>query len=103
MSFTRLASLRDEPSRKALHMKRPWLAALLNFFFMGPGTLYVGERKLFGAALTLGAIALTWVELNVQTQAPSLYPVMFGTVFVMNTFFALDGWREAKALNDARR
>ena len=81
-------------------MKRPWLAALLNFFFMGPGTLYIGERKLFGAALTLGAIALTYVELNVQTQAPSLNPIMFGTVFVMNTFFALDGWREAKALNE---
>lgn len=37
------------------HMKRPWLAALLNFFFMGPGTLDVGERKLFGTTLTLGA------------------------------------------------
>jgi hypothetical protein len=84
-------------------MKHPWLAALLNFFFMGPGTLYVGQRKAFGAALTLGAIALTWVELSLQTQAPSLYPVMFGTVFVMNTFFALDGWREAKQFNETRR
>lgn len=84
-------------------MKHPWLAALLNFFFMGRGTLYVGQRKAFGAALTLGAIALTWVELSLQTQAPSLYPVMFGTVFVMNTFFALDGWREAKQLNETRR
>ena len=84
-------------------MKHPWLAALLNFFFMGPGTLYVGERKLFGAVLTLGAVALTYVELSLQTQAPALYPIMFGTVFVMNTFFALDGWREAKTVNASRR
>lgn len=84
-------------------MKHPWLAALLNFFFMGPGTLYVGQRKLFGAVLTLGAIALTYVELSIQTAAPSLYPVMFGTVLVMNTFFAIDGWREAKAVNQGNK
>ena len=59
-------------------MKRPWLAALLNFFFMGPGTLYVGQRKAFGAALTVSALVLTWVELGVKEA---------------------DGWREAKAVN----
>lgn len=84
-------------------MKKPWLAALLNFFFMGPGTLYVGRRKAFGAALTVAAVALTWVELNVQVQAPALYPVMFAAVFLMNTFFAMDGWREAKAANEGGR
>jgi hypothetical protein len=84
-------------------VKRPWLAAGLNFFFMGPGTLYVGQRKALGAVLTIGAIALTYVELTIQTELPRLYPVMFGTVFLMNTFFALDGWREAKALNTAPR
>jgi hypothetical protein len=60
------------------------------------------DLKLFGLALTAGAVALTWVELSLQTQAPGLYPVMFATVFVLNTFFALDGWREALAVN-ARR
>lgn len=79
-------------------MKKPWLAALLNFFFMGPGTLYVGERKLFGVALTLAALALTYVELQLQTQAPVLHHVMFAAVLVMNTFFAIDGYREAKSL-----
>jgi hypothetical protein len=58
-------------------MKRPWLAALLNFFFMGPGTLYVGVKE----------------------AAPPFYWPMFAAVFLMNTFFALDGWREAKAVN----
>lgn len=82
-------------------MKKPWLAATLNFFFMGPGTLYVGKRKALGAVLTLGAIALTYVELSIQTQAPALYPIMFGAVFLMNTFFAIDGFQEAKAVNAA--
>ncbi|HEY8208643.1 MAG TPA: hypothetical protein VIG99_14225 [Myxococcaceae bacterium] len=79
-------------------MKRPWLAALLNFFFMGLGTLYTGRRRLLGASLTVGAVALTYVELQLKIAAPTLYPVMFGTVFLMNTFFAIDGYQEARAL-----
>jgi len=82
--------------------KKPWLAALLNFFFMGPGTLYLGQRKLFGAALTACALALTYVELSLKEAAPALYPVMFASVFVMNPFFAIAGGREAKALNAAQ-
>lgn len=80
-------------------MKKPWLAALLNFFLMGPGTLYVGRRKALGLALTVGAIALSWVEMQVKTAAPALYPVFFATVFFMNVFFALDGYREARDAN----
>ena len=84
-------------------MKRPWIAAVLNFFFMGLGTLYNGRRKALGAALTIGAIALTYVELNLQTAAPGLYPIMFGAVFLMNCFFAYDGYTEAQAINAAPR
>ena len=80
-------------------MKKPWLAALLNFFFMGLGTLYVGERKAFGAVLTLGALALTHVEFGIQESEPTLYGIMFGTILVMNTMFAIDGHREAKLIN----
>ena len=47
-------------------MKNPIVAAVLNFFFMGPGTLYVGKRKALGAVLTLGALALTYVEFGVK-------------------------------------
>lgn len=80
-------------------MKNPWIAALLNFFFMGPGTLYIGQRKALGLALTVGAIALTYVELQLQTVAPALFPIMFAAVFLMNTLFAYDGYQEAKAVN----
>lgn len=82
-------------------MKRPWLAALLNFFFMGPGTFYNGRRKAVGVALTIGAIVLTYVELQLQSAAPQLYPIMFGAVFLINSFLAYDGYREAQAINSA--
>ena len=77
-------------------MKTPWLAAVLNFFLMGAGTLYNGRRVPLGAALTVGAILLTYVEMSLQTAAPNLYWVMFGAVFLMNCFFAYDGYNEAK-------
>ncbi len=76
--------------------KNPWIAAVLNFFFMGLGTLYIGRRRLLGAGLTLAALALTYVELQLRTAAPSLYPIMFAAVFVANTVLAIDGYREAK-------
>jgi hypothetical protein len=79
--------------------KMPWLAALLNFFLMGLGTAYNGRRIPLGLALTVGAGLLTYVEQNLQAVAPNLYWVMFGAVFLNNTFLAIDGWREAKAVN----
>lgn len=80
-------------------MKNPWIAAILNFFLMGAGTLYNGKRKAVGIALTVGALLLTYVELNLQSAAPGLYPIMFGAVFVINTLLAYDGYTEAKGLN----
>jgi hypothetical protein len=80
-------------------MKKPWLAALLNFFLMGAGTAYLGRRLAFGLALTAGAVLLTYVELSVKPLDATLYWLMFGAVFVMNTFFAVDALREAKEIN----
>ncbi len=81
-------------------MKKPWISAVLNFFFMGPGTLYNGKRKALGIGLTIGALVLTWLEFQVKVVAPDLYPIMFGTVLFMNIFFAYDGYTEAKAINE---
>jgi uncharacterized membrane protein len=80
-------------------MKNPWFAAILNFFLMGAGTLYNGRRRAVGAALTIGAAMLTYVELNLQTAAPALFPIMFAAVFLVNTLLAYDGYTEAQAIN----
>ena len=89
--------------------KRPWLAAALNFFFMGPGYVYNGRRVGLGIGWTLAAIALTVVEqapvfvggANLHSASPIAFGLMFVAVFVANTCFAIDGYREAKALNAA--
>ncbi len=80
-------------------MKNPWIAAVLNFFLMGAGTFYNGRRKAVGVALTIGAILLTYVEFGIQNIAPTHYWIMFGAVFLVNTFLAIDGYNEAKAIN----
>ena len=80
-------------------MKNPWIAAVLNFFLMGLGTFYVGKRKVLGLGLTIAAILLTCVELQLQAAANPEFPFLFGTVFFMNVFFAYDGYLEAKAAN----
>ncbi|MHB8874455.1 MAG: hypothetical protein ACYC8T_12275 [Myxococcaceae bacterium] len=88
-------------------MKKPWLAALLNFFFMGPGYIYNGRRALLGVGWTVAAILLTAVEQGplfpdgkgLQATSPLAFGLMFVAVFLANTCFAIDGWREAKAIN----
>ncbi len=79
-------------------MKMPWLAAILNFFFMGAGTLYNGRRVPLGAALTVGALLLTYVEMNLQTLNQTLWAVMFCAVLLNNTFLAIDGYQEARSI-----
>ena len=79
--------------------KKVWLAAGLNFFFMGAGTLYLGHRKAVGLALTLAALALTYVELSLKALSPDLHYTMFAAVFLANTFLAVDAAQEARAIN----
>jgi len=83
-----------------LQMKRPWLSALLNFFFMGVGYIYNGQRVMLGALFTAGAIGLTYVELSIQEIAPAIFWIMFVSVLVVNTAFAIDGYNEAKQINE---
>ena len=88
-------------------MKKPWLAALLNFFFMGPGTIYNGRRALLGVGWTIAALLLTAVEqapifaggVGLKETSMTAFGLMFAAVFLANTSFAVDGYREAKAIN----
>ena len=79
--------------------KNPIIAALLNFFFMGPGYIYLGKKVWLGVGFTLGAIALTYVELSIQSINTQLYGIMFAAVFLVNTCFAIDAFREAKKIS----
>jgi hypothetical protein len=91
-------------------MKKPIVAAALNFFFMGPGYIYNGKRALLGVGWTITAILLTIVEQapifangqGLQQVSPTAFGMMFVAVFLGNTMFAIDGFREAKAINEGK-
>jgi hypothetical protein len=76
-------------------MARVWVATVLNFFLPGAGYLVLGRA--LGVLYLLGAIGLTYVETSLQALDPTLWAVMFGAVFVMNTGFAIDAFRLGKA------
>jgi len=77
-------------------MAKVYIATLLNFFFPGAGYLVLGQKMLLAVAWLVGVIGLTYVELGIQTAAPSYYWPMFASVFIMNTAFAVDAWRLGK-------
>lgn len=78
-----------------------WAAALGNFFFMGLGyVIAVPEKRVLGVVWTIAAIILTYVEqvaIDRETNFRA-FSAMFVGVFLANTAFAIDGWREAKKL-----
>ena len=60
-------------------MKNPWLLAVLNFVFIGLGTLLLGKRPLSGVLLTVGAGVLLGLKLLDHLRyvlAPSRWPLM---------------------------
>ena len=44
---------------------------------------------------SLESVGLTWVEFGIRESEPTLWAVMFVSVFVMNTAFAIDVYRTA--------
>lgn len=78
-------------------MKRVYAATVLNFFLPGAGWFLLGQRLGVGVCWLLGAVGLTWVELSLQAAGSPLYWPMFASVFVLNTGFAIDTFREGRA------
>lgn len=67
-----------------------WAATIANFFLPGLGYIISGHKRLLGLPFVLGMVGLTYVELSIQEPLPDLYKVMFASVFVINTAFAVD-------------
>ena len=80
---------------------KKWIATLGNFFLPGVGYMVIGQRRLVALMWLVGVLGLTYVEFGIQEPLPSLYWTMFVSVFIMNTGFALDVWREATRLERA--
>ncbi len=74
-------------------MQRRTVAAIANFFIPGLGYLIGGIKQGLGALWLVGAFGLTFVEFGIKESEPNLYWLMFASVFVMNTAFAIDVYR----------
>ena len=83
--------------------KNPVVAAVLNFFLFGGGTLYVGRRPLVGALLTVGGTIAQAAEIYtsppVANLIPTVWPFLIGGLVILKVGLAIDGYNEAKAAN----
>ncbi len=81
-------------------MGRVYAATLANFFLPGLGYIInAGDRMMLGPIWLIGVLGLTYVEFGIQEPQPHFYMVMFASVLIMNTAFAIDAFREGKALH----
>lgn len=78
--------------------KNAVLTAVLNFFFIGLGYVYLGNKRLLGIGMTIAGFLLTYVELSIKDTNAQLYWLMFTGVFLLNTCLAVDGFQSAKKM-----
>lgn len=77
-------------------MKNRWVAAILNFFTLGLGTVYVGKRMGFGLLMFVAAGLMAYVEFSLKAQAPALYMYQFVGFLIAAVATAWDGYKEAR-------
>lgn len=102
------SDFKREYRREARH-RRPWFAAVLNFFAWGLGYLYIGRRRLLGFALfsfvfilfAAGGI-LSQASVTVNTYSPIAYESFYLAVgmllaawFFVSVALARDAYLEA--------
>jgi hypothetical protein len=82
--------------------KNPVLAAILNFFLFGGGTLYVGKRVGVGLAITAGGLVAQVAEILISPPvydlAPTIWPFLLGGIIVLKLGLATDAYQEAKTV-----
>ncbi len=78
-------------------MKNPYVIAAANFFLPGAGYLLAGVKRGLAVLWLVGVIGLTYVEFGIRQPEPTLYNIMFASVLIMNTAFAIDVYRTVTA------
>jgi len=87
--------------KKNLRYKRPWLAAILNFFFWGIGYLYLKKKTGMGVLLLFVWFFLGagfWIN---EVQAKNAFEGFsyFFLVIIISGYLAYDGYMTAKERN----
>ena len=78
----------------AKQLKKPWVAAVLNFILYGLGYVYVGKRVGFGIGLLLSGIILYW-----GVSIGDLPAVVWIDSIILAFLFAYDGYKTAEEVN----
>lgn len=83
--------------------KNPMVAAVLNFFTFGGGTLYNGRRAGVAALLIVGGNIAQGAEIYVSppvTNAiPTVWPFLIAGIVILKLGLAMDAYNEAEAIN----
>jgi hypothetical protein len=82
-------------------MRHPYVVAAANFFLPGAGYLIAGIKQGLAVLWLVGVIGLTYVEFGIREPEPTLYTIMFASVLIMNTAFAIDVYRMVKSPDGA--
>ena len=77
-------------------MGKVWAATIANFFLPGLGYLIAGVKRFLAVLWLVGVSGLTFVEFGIRESEPTLYAIMFASVFIMNLAFAIDVYRIAR-------
>lgn len=78
-------------------MKKPWLAAILNFLLPGLGYVYVGKRSAFGIGLVLTSVLLWW-----GVGIDDMPPITWVDGLITSILLAYDGYNDAVAVNSRK-
>jgi len=99
LDYSRLVS--EVKGHKEAIMDKARIAAVANFFFPGAGYLIAGVKRGLGVLWLVGVIGLTYVEFGIREPEPTLFGIMFASVFIMNIAFAVDVYRIARRSEEA--
>jgi uncharacterized protein (DUF2062 family) len=81
-------------------MKNPLVLAIIEFVTLGLGTVILGKRRGWGAAMLIGAGMLRYEELRIAPLAsgvwnPHWVPMVLGLT-IMGIVMAMDVFKQAK-------
>lgn len=93
----RLRFVGDNVNHEEAIVGKVWAATIANFFLPGLGYLIAGMKRGIAFLWLAGVIGLTYVEFGIRESEPTLYWIMFSSVFVMNVAFAVDVYRATTA------
>jgi hypothetical protein len=82
-------------------MKNPFIAAILNFFFFGAGSIYLGRSVVPWLLATLGGTAVQVLEIKESPPFDNwaLWPWFFTGLVTLKIGLAVDAFVEARRIS----